>query len=230
MRSEKLFLIFISCVFVVGCATTKDEKELEPPRPKVYLSELPEAKDLKSFQHLISEVPGTLNFERARIEYLLERLGKSPHQFVRNSEIYSPPRAVIHLRWKYWRKKESVLTAEDFVKRIATRSHQTGRIYWLRKESGESHPLHLVFTDELEFLDEAYLGYQEKLKEEFEKSKEARPKPEGEELPLAADTEELNGILDAPETEAEVLLEEPQEAPQEPQEQSEADETELEPS
>lgn len=67
--------------------------------------------------------------DRAEIEALLEFVGSSGCDFVRNGIHHRPEDAREHLEMKLARAGDRVETAEDFVRYVATGSSITGRPY-----------------------------------------------------------------------------------------------------
>lgn len=65
------------------------------------------------------------------ISYLINSIGKSGCAFVRNGERYSGKEARQHLRSKRKRNAHLVHSAEDFIKKIASRSETSGQLYMI---------------------------------------------------------------------------------------------------
>jgi hypothetical protein len=100
----------------------------------------------------ISGNPGAA--ERLKIDFLIEKVKKSPYSFIRNGVTYNGPRASAHLLWKYRRKITKVATAENFINEIATRSSISGELYLLRLKDGQTYPIRDVLLNELRRLEE----------------------------------------------------------------------------
>jgi hypothetical protein len=85
-----------------------------------------------------SELPAA---ERQKIEALIANVEKLEGAvFVRNGKDYPPASAAKFLRGK-WRKHASqVLSAEDFIEIVATKSSTTGRVYLVRFADGREIP------------------------------------------------------------------------------------------
>jgi len=160
----RVFLTVLLGLGLVGCAT-RASKQVEPPQP-VYLSREPDFEKTRSFQKLVKLLPEDTGYEKARIEYLWERLGASPFVFIRNNKAYSNRRAVMHLKWKYLRYRREASTAEDFVNRIASGSRKSGHPYLLRVNGAETVPFRIVLHNELKLLEGALRAYREKQAEE----------------------------------------------------------------
>lgn len=80
-------------------------------------------------QSLFQEKDKGLVYERAKIDFLLEAISESSFEYDRNGISYNAEQTVNHLRKKYRKKMREIKTAEDFIRKIATRSEVTGRRY-----------------------------------------------------------------------------------------------------
>ena len=67
----------------------------------------------------------------AEIQYLLESIGQSHCVFIRNGETHAAAEAESHLRMKYRNGKFWVDSAEQFIKRIASKSSWSGDPYYI---------------------------------------------------------------------------------------------------
>lgn len=155
-----------------GCATlgTGDT------RASVLFDGSPDFQASRAYRRLLKTEKGTSAHEKARIDYLMERLARSPHQFLRDGKVHSNRRAVVHLRWKSWRYRKQVATAEDFVREIATGSRMSGGAYGVRVgngQYGEIIPASVVFSNELRVLDAQFEGARKKLEAEAVVKEEA---------------------------------------------------------
>ena len=65
------------------------------------------------------------------IEYLLQKVEQSDCLFQRNGKQYSAQKAAEHLRFKYAKVKSRILTADDFVTHIASKSSISNKPYFL---------------------------------------------------------------------------------------------------
>ncbi len=117
----------------------------------VMLGPDPVLEEMKCFQKLISTEPGTKAHEAARIEYLMERLGASKFEFIRNQGVHSSRVAVMHMRYKMMRYPAA--TAEDFVENIASRSNKTVEPYRMRTPEGAMYLSCDILNHELAVLD-----------------------------------------------------------------------------
>jgi hypothetical protein len=79
----------------------------------------------------------TRDAEAKKIESLIASVSNlRGATFVRNGKAYDPATAAKFLRGKWDRQAREVVTAEDFIEKIATRSSTTGRIYVVRFPDG----------------------------------------------------------------------------------------------
>ncbi|MBI4550582.1 MAG: DUF5329 family protein [Candidatus Omnitrophica bacterium] len=101
----------------------------------------------------VLENPGAL--ERLKIDFLIEKIKKSPYSFIRNGVPYNGPRSSAHLVWKYRRKVARIVTAHDFINNIATRSSISGELYLVRLKDGRTYPMRDVLLNELRRLEES---------------------------------------------------------------------------
>ena len=108
-----------------------------------------------AFQKAVAAQPDSREAELAKIEYLLERIGNSPYNFMRNGSRYQGKRAEVHLRWKFLRSREQIKTAEDFIQRVATRSKISGEAYEVILPDKTRHPLREFLSEELRLLNQA---------------------------------------------------------------------------
>ena len=142
-------LLGVTLILGAGCAP--------PPSlgPSPFLGPSFEWKTSRPFQRALHSAPGSEALERARIDYLLERISKSPYNFLRNGSRYTGKQAKNHFRWKYFLKHGEVKTAEDFVNRVATRSKISGEPYFVQLAGRRRYPLQTVLLEELSSFDQA---------------------------------------------------------------------------
>lgn len=129
---------------------------LQKPRPASF-SLVPSfsVESSRQFRRAVNAQPGSKERERARIEYLLERVYQSPYNFIRNGSRYSGKRAWLHIRWKYFRNLGRIKTAEDFILWAATRSKTSGEFYLVEMTDRKRYPLKDFLVHELHLFDEA---------------------------------------------------------------------------
>lgn len=106
-----------------------------------------------SFRQALQVLPGSKAFQEARIQYLLEQIAHSPYNFIRNGSRYSGERARAHFLWKYNLNRRFVVTAEDFIERVTTRSKLSGHTYVVELSGGKRYPLAPILARELARLD-----------------------------------------------------------------------------
>jgi len=76
----------------------------------------------------------------AEIEHLLTSIGSSGCTFIRNGERYDSNSAEDHLRMKYQRAKRYAKTSEAFIKRLASNSYLSKKLYYIECEGEEMMP------------------------------------------------------------------------------------------
>jgi len=74
------------------------------------------------------------------INYLLTAVESSGCTFIRNGDDHPSDEAADHLRMKYERAGKRISSAEDFIKRIATKSFLSGKPYAIQCEGAEPEP------------------------------------------------------------------------------------------
>lgn len=80
--------------------------------------------------------------EAKKIESLISAVAKlEGAKFVRNGKAYDPATAAKFLRGKWERQAKEIVTAGDFIEKIATRSSITGRVYLVRFADGRELPV-----------------------------------------------------------------------------------------
>ena len=88
--------------------------------------------------------------EQARIDRLLGAVeARTELRFVRNEQAHSSAEAARFLREKLKSRNDGVLTAEDFIDRIASRSSTSGLPYRIRWPNGREQPAAEVLHGEL---------------------------------------------------------------------------------
>lgn len=78
--------------------------------------------------------------ERSRIEALITAVESSDVVFLRNGTEHDAAAAAAHLRRKWKHAGDRDLTAEEFIRKIASASSTTGRPYEIRKRDGSVVP------------------------------------------------------------------------------------------
>lgn len=136
-------------ILEVGCLRTSPSLD-----PSLSLGPPLQWEKSPAFQRALRLEPGSHALERARIDYLLERISKSPYNFLRNGGRYTGKQAGSHFRWKYFTNRGRVKTAEEFIERVATRSKRSGRSYQVQLPDKRRYPLQALLLRELHFFDQ----------------------------------------------------------------------------
>ena len=84
------------------------------------------------------------------ISYLINSVGKSGCVFIRNGARFSGKEARDHLRTKRKRNAHLIHSAEDFIKKIASRSSTSGESYMIGCRGEEQQTANQWFTRLLE--------------------------------------------------------------------------------
>lgn len=162
-----LFKALLSALLIfAGCVSTPSAKRAN--EEAVLLGEKPDFEASPAFMKLVKTQPGSSEYEKARVDYLFERLAKSHYNFIRNAETHSPARAVMHLKWKYLRYRKEAQTAELFIKNCATGSRASGQQYFIKFNGGKHFLLGNILLNELQALDDALIHHQELVKTQLE--------------------------------------------------------------
>ncbi len=74
------------------------------------------------------------------IEYLLVTVGQSGCTFIRNGDEHPAKDAESHLRLKYRNGRTWVHSADQFIRRLASKSSWTGKVYYIRCGSADPQP------------------------------------------------------------------------------------------
>lgn len=104
-----------------------------------------------SFRRLLKTVPGSEDYQLARIAFLKERVQKSPWEFIRNGVTYTGEQAAALMSYKYAKYNSEAPTAEAFIISIASSSRKSGRSY-LVKINTQTCELKAVLFNELTLL------------------------------------------------------------------------------
>jgi hypothetical protein len=88
--------------------------------------------------------------EQKKIDQLLADIERSDAVFIRNGKEYGAKKAASHLKRKlFFAGENQVLTANDFIRGIATTSAESGQPYKIRLASGEERKLGDWLTERL---------------------------------------------------------------------------------
>lgn len=151
MKTNKALLAVIF-FFLTFCHEAQ-AKTLKESR-NVYLAPSPNFETMSSFKKLLRAHPGTFMYERARIDYLLERLSHSSYEFIRNGISYDGLQAAKHLKMKMFRHYKEGKDAEYFVDYIANSSRKSGEKYLVRVGHKDLYATQTLFHNELRLLNE----------------------------------------------------------------------------
>ncbi len=152
LRGPKVFYLLLGVTLLLGTGCRTGSGTLDPGLslgPSLGLDQS------VVFQRALRAEPGTSKLEKARIDYLLERVRNSPYNFIRNGSRYTGKQAEAHFRWKYSFSVKRVKTAEDFIVWIATRSKLSGHPYFVEFLDKRRSLLRGLLTSELEHFDQA---------------------------------------------------------------------------
>ena len=83
------------------------------------------------------------------INYLIQAVGNSGCDFLRNGTEHSPKDAESHMRLKYKNGKRWAGSAEQFIERLATKSSWTGKPYYLLCKGKQPQLSSTWMTDQL---------------------------------------------------------------------------------
>ena len=92
------------------------------------------------FAGLLLTTAGAAEETDPEIEYLLSAVATSGCLFVRNGKEHPADEAESHLRMKYSRGSRYVSNADDFIKRIASKSSWTGKHYQIKCPDEDIQP------------------------------------------------------------------------------------------
>ena len=139
-------------LFISACSPIR---YLPPaPDPNMKLAPLFDLEGSPAFEKALKVRTGTPAREKARIDYLLEVIGHSPYNFIRNGSRYTGKRAKAHFKWKYFRNRWQVKTAEAFMDRVSATSKVTGQPYLVELGPERFYPLQPLLLRELKRFDE----------------------------------------------------------------------------
>lgn len=137
----------------------KSSQADKKPPAVIALGEIAEIETLGTFKKLTQKTDADPDYEKARIEYLLERLSRTTYNFLRNGETHDSKKAVLLMRYKWAKFKSEVNTAEDFALNVASGSRTSGEPYYVKAHNRFYLVKDILFF-ELEQLEQALLRYQ----------------------------------------------------------------------
>ncbi|HCM42187.1 MAG TPA: hypothetical protein DIS66_02590 [Candidatus Omnitrophica bacterium] len=137
----------------------KPRADKKPPA-MILLGDAAEIETLGSFKKLAEKTGLETDYQKQRIEYLLERLSRTAYNFLRNGETHNSKKAILLMRYKWVKFGSEVQTAEDFVDKIASGSRTSGEPYYVKANQRYYLVKDILFF-ELEQLDQALLRHKE---------------------------------------------------------------------
>ena len=72
------------------------------------------------------------------IQYLLDFVNSSECRFYRNNKEHTAGEAAAHMQKKYNHFKKDIKTGEDFIRRTATKSLISGKLYYVKLKDGKT--------------------------------------------------------------------------------------------
>lgn len=155
-------LLFISLTLLAGCSTLDKAKPMDQTVSVAsHYAETPLYLESSDRRELLIEdfLEDRTSFtEQDKINYLLGAIRQSKAVFIRNGDHFDGLKASQWLRWKMRHKQyndDPIVTAEDFVNRVAIRSERSGFPYEIISETGGRERLQRVLTHELLALEDA---------------------------------------------------------------------------
>ena len=136
-------------VFAAAHPTILPGTESGAPPQDLLLTPTSETDSDPYFDWILVQIRRGAPAETAKIEYLIERIRKSPYQFIRNRVEYSAAEAARHLAWKYEHGRKYIETAHDFIRLLATRSLESGLLYLVKLPNGATYPIRDLLENEL---------------------------------------------------------------------------------
>jgi len=153
MTIDRLITLAALCLILIAPAVSA-APEIPAEETSLLLEPVPDFKTSPAFRSLLKAAPGTGVFEIRKIEYLLERIGRSDVVFIRNGQEHTGEIAALHMRWKYARYKTEIKTGDDFVRKVANGSRKTREDYKIKMTDGQLYRSEEILLNELAVLDE----------------------------------------------------------------------------
>lgn len=148
MRPLRLIIsILVPAFFVAsltGCSRCRLYQYTDAPQGQALLNSSPNFEDVTSLAKWSAPVT-----EKEKIGYLLGRIAKSQHTFIRNGEPHDGKTARQWFLYKMAHWVDDVDTAEDFVARVASYSQRTGEPYLVQFPDGHVYSLKSVLANEI---------------------------------------------------------------------------------
>ena len=150
---KKAFVILLTMLtahFAFGSAVPV---ALAQPQAKLLMASPKSVAGDPYFEEVVRNQKDGPAFERAKIEYLIERIRASHFTFVRNREDHTAREAANHLSMKWYRAVNLIHSARNFIKYIASNSSFTGQPYLVKFKNGHTLPAQDILTNELDHLE-----------------------------------------------------------------------------
>lgn len=139
----------ITLLLLVAFTHSAFKARFEAPPAGLLLVPSVQIQESPSYEEALRQRDNNLKLERAKIDYLIERIRKSPHTFIRNGDSYPGPAAAEHIGWKFRLRGNQVKNAVDFIKHFATRSSESGKLYLCKLTDGKTYPVCDLLYNEL---------------------------------------------------------------------------------
>lgn len=155
-------LFAFGLLFLVVLTHSAFKARFEAPPAGLLLVPTVQLQESPAYEEALRQKDNNLKLERAKIDYLIERIRKSPHTFVRNGDSYPGSAAAEHIAWKFRLRGNGVKNALDFIKYFATRSSESGKLYLCKITGGsgavvaddKTYPVCDLLYNELHTLEE----------------------------------------------------------------------------
>ena len=145
----------VSLFLLVVLVHSAFKARLEAPPASLLLVPVMQLQESPAYEEAIRQKDNDLKLERAKVDYLIERIRKSPFTFIRNGDSYSGTAAAEHIGWKFRLRGEKIKSANDFIKYFATRSSESGKLYLCKLADGKTYPVCDLLYNELRTLEES---------------------------------------------------------------------------
>ena len=152
LRKSKVLILVFSCILMATPYLEAELINLHAPKNLLFTA-THDIDENPYFDWAVRQRSNPEKFEKAKIEYLIERVRTSPYAFIRNGSEYTASQAAKHLGEKYRVRKEKIKTAEQFIQDVASRSSVSGQPYMIKLVDGTSYPTEEIFTNELDVLE-----------------------------------------------------------------------------
>lgn len=147
------FFLFSIFLLTAGTADAAGTKPSSFASQNLFFTDHTDIRDTRSYQRLLTSGNEGMALERAKIEYLIDRVRQSPWIFIRNGSPHDSREAARHIAQKYRRAFSRITSAAFFIHQLASFSMATGRPYLIKAENGKTYPVRDIFVNELERLE-----------------------------------------------------------------------------